>query len=298
MLRDELITKREHNNLLETYLLKVALLKKSPDRKPIRNVGECAVDVLTEIEEKGAKHNLEDPFIKDKSVLHESDKSYLESKRILMHLIEESDTFRGDGVMHSIILIGIFLMTIVIAIVSGWFYFYKIDNRKTTSNEKCVMTNQEYMKYSFILQAFLFFMMAWTVIGGVIYTVQTVCLKRRLYQMFKYGPLIVYVLVFVFLVILVITQQFTIANVMRTITVEDGIKIECKWTTYANKLSGVLFIVSLVFVGIFICYVVLFPVCYRVRMEKHVRSPFDFFFCDDVCGIHKIVYPKPRVISV
>ena len=284
--------------------MKVSLLnhRKTCNKK---NVGEFAVEVLETIEEEGANHKLEDPFIKDKSILYESDKSYLESKRILMHLKEESDAFRGNGILHSIILIGVFVMIMILAIISAWFYFFKIEEialRNTTKMEKCVEKNQEYMKYSFYLQAFLFFMMAWTVVGGFLSLfVQTCCLKRRLYKMFGCGLLILYVVVFVFIVALISIQQLLVSDMINNreemMIDENGSMIRCKWTTVANKLSLILLVLSLVVVGLTYCYVVLFTFFFRVRMKRHVRSPFDFFFCDDVCGIHKIVYRKPRVIT-
>ena len=269
-------------------------------------IGKTAVDILKTIEEDGAKHKLEDIFISKKSILYESDKSYLESKRILMHLKEETDAFRGNGKWHATILIGIMLMILSLTTVSAWFYFHeieKIGSRDTTRIEKCTKENEEFERYSYILQALLFFLLGWTSVGGFGFLIfQVYCMKKRLYKAFGRGLCIIYIVIIAITLALVIVQQITANNIIdigeEKAVGKDGTTIECKWSRVASDLCLVLLSICLSAVGLSLLYILVFVVVFfnRRRDEKGwggKPSLFDFFFCDDICGFYRIAYPKP-----
>ena len=270
-------------------------------------IGKTAVCILETIEEDGAKHKLEDRFISKNSILFESDKSYLESKRILMHLKEETDAFRGNGMWHATILIGIILMMLVLAIVSACFYFYVIEeigSRNTTKVEKCAEENEEFVEYSYTLQALLFFLLGWTSLGGLGFLIfQVCCMKKRLYKALGRGLGIIYFVIIAITLALVIIQQITVDNIIdigdEKAVGKDGTTIECEWSRVANDLCLVLLSICLSAVGLSLLYILVFVVIFfkrRVDGKGWGSKPslFDFFFCDDICGFYRIAYPKPK----
>ena len=277
------------------------------DKSRNNPIGKTAVDVLKTIEEDGAKHKLEDKFISKKAILYESDKSYLESKRILMHLKEETDAFKRNGCWHATILIGIILMILSLTIVSAWFYFYEIeeiDSRNTTRVEKCAEENEEFVRYSYILQAVLFFLLGLTSVGGLGFLIfQVHCMKKRLYKAFGRGLCIIYIVIMAITLALVIIQQITVNNIIdigdEKAVGKDGTSIECKWSRVASDLCLVLLSLCLSVVGLSVFYILVFVVVFfKRRRDKKgwggTPSLFDFFFCDDICGFYRIVHPKPK----
>ena len=120
-LRDELnVTdpKSTSSSLLGTYPLKIAFMKRADVDAEARadvdaedtkawefdNVGNQLVTILEDVETKGQDGTLTSFFFKKEPVLLESDKCYVECRRIKQHLVEMNETYIHHGCLHTVAL--------------------------------------------------------------------------------------------------------------------------------------------------------------------------------------------------
>ena len=170
-LRDELsLTESHEASLLSTYPLKVTFLKKTklepdPDKWQFWKMSSRALDILEKIEREGSNGSMSSFFIKNDSVLMESDRSYLESRRLRQYLINQETRYNLHGAFHSAsVLISVICMMAIL--ISSSMYMDKFrdfdidrieddDCRRIDNDERQYLGSYLFVLFPFVCCSFL-----------------------------------------------------------------------------------------------------------------------------------------------
>lgn len=110
--RDELaLTDEYESGLLGTYPLKVTFLKELKNHVmkedwEMEKLSHRALDILNTLETEGENGTLTSYYLKDDPVLLESDRSYLESRRLKQHFQMLQSSYNMKGLIHTVLFLG------------------------------------------------------------------------------------------------------------------------------------------------------------------------------------------------
>ena len=314
-LRDQLITSRHQKTVLDTYPLKVCFMNQTHGEQAPKSespsaanetvkskknplLGDMALGVLYDLEKRGSKNQLADHFIQNSSVLNESDKSYLETRRILDHLKKVTKEYKINGRFHVLIMLLILVIFISMLCITSAFYVFAHSGhddfiRNTTKSARGARCFHENMKF----ETYLFFMQGavWVLFGmasiGMMYTVFQICSKSELYKFFNAGVFLIYTCVLIVTGVLIALQLIIVSEKQEidelVVFGKNKLLVECELTKRAVALNQIVFIVSSVAVSLATLYLVGFTLLRRFRYRKYPDHAYDYIFCDDICGFHR-----------
>ena len=173
------------------------------------DMSELLVDVLKDVEDKGQDQSLTSFFVKDEPILLESDKCYVESRRIMQYLMNLNDNYLYHGRIHT------FVVLLFLACCAGLFgrcvygmlYFVPHPTKVEGSEEHCVnMTIIVAYRLSFYLfwhlpASFLVFVEMTLCWIGVFMLRRLWHDKKPLYDLYK-GILYVYIAFWIISIVL------------------------------------------------------------------------------------------------
>lgn len=274
-LRDTLsATDQQEDVVLGTYPLKITFLKKVRNERDDwreKDVGVKTVDILETIEEEGAEGTLTEYFIEDSALFMESDKSYLESRRLLRHLKKQDTTFKAQALIHIGLLLVFFICDIVVCGWSSVMHRFLVSSTVDESDpsDLYIVTRGRYI-IGLLPPVILMDIISLSGLGYIGINYCSVKRMRKLYRVFT-------AITIIYLILFFVSVTFTGVIIKLVFAFYKLDQCACSVSTVTVMALYLSVMSSILFIGAFV-----YAVTITILLRKRKFEIYNWIFWDDI----------------